>query len=141
MKIALICGWILWALLLITWPLNLLFVYANELIDPAVSQSSIPIVALTGLTSIALTFGLRWFLLRFLLQPDRISPDTGWGASLFFFGGFIIWTITKSVELYGFALFFQYSEPTLYLAFWIPSLIVMLLHMPQLLKPKLPLHP
>ncbi|NNE93898.1 MAG: hypothetical protein HKN23_19790, partial [Verrucomicrobiales bacterium] len=39
------------------------------------------------------------------------------------------------VETYGLVLFFSSESMTLYLAFWIPSLLVMLIHMPFLLDP------
>ncbi|MEM7146254.1 MAG: hypothetical protein AAF591_14040 [Verrucomicrobiota bacterium] len=141
MKIAFILSWVLWSLLLLAWPADLLV--ATQLAntpkpDPAIASPDPAIVALISIITLALTFAARWFLLRFLIHPNRIAPDSAWGAILFFIAAFLIWSMTKSVETYGLILFFSSHNIPLYLAFWLPSLIIFLFHMPHLLKPKSP---
>jgi hypothetical protein len=146
MKIPFILAWILWAVLLLSWPTNLLIAFLSDTPNPAGSGQAPPlaptfigILAFIGFATLALTFLARWFFLRFLINPNRIPPDSAWGGILFFIAAFIIWSMTKSVDTYGLVLFFQSQQLPLYLAFSIPSLLVFLLHMPHLLKPKHPL--
>lgn len=137
MKVCLIIAWVIWTFLFVAWPTDLLVAFLRESGEPSEPEAAfVGALGFVGFVTLSLTFALKWFLLRFLIHPSRISPGSAWGAVVFIVGCLIIWGLTKSVEIFGLILFFGSESMTHYLAFWVPSLIVMLIHMPFLLDPR-----
>ncbi|NNE90475.1 MAG: hypothetical protein HKN23_02410, partial [Verrucomicrobiales bacterium] len=133
MKVTIVILWIVWALLFLAWPADLLIVYLQEPGEPVPPDRNLTgILGLIGFLSLAFTFVLKWLLLRFVIHPKRVAIPSPGAIAIFIITSFTIWGLTKSVETYGLVLFFSSESMTLYLAFWIPSLLVMLIHMPFL---------
>lgn len=96
----------------------------------------VAILGFIGFISLCLTFFLKWFLFRFLINPKRVQISSPWAIVILIIGSIAIWALTKSVEIYGLVFFFGSESIVLYLGFWIPSILVMLIHVPFLLDPR-----
>ena len=138
MKTAMIILWVLWGILLLAWPSNLLIALLQR--EPGEAPEPdlelISTLGYVGFFSLSLTFVLRWFLLRFLINQRRIPLTSPWSTAILVIGSLMIWALTKSVEIYGLIIFLSSKSLPHYLGFWIPSILIMLIHMPFLLDPR-----
>lgn len=137
MKIAIIIMWVIWAFLFLAWPSDMLVAFLHETTEATEPDANLlTILGFVGFLSLSFTFALKWFLLRFLVNPRRIPVSSPWGGVIFIVGSLMIWVLTKSTEIYGLLIFFGSESFPHYLAFWIPSFLVMIIHMPFLLDPR-----
>ncbi|MEM1443151.1 MAG: hypothetical protein AAGF67_12465, partial [Verrucomicrobiota bacterium] len=89
-----------------------------------------------GFLSLSFTFFLKWLLFRFLIHPKRIALSSPWAVVVFVLGSLVIWSMTKSVEMFGLILALRGDPLSYYVVFWVLSLVVMIIHMPFLLDPR-----
>ena len=137
MKAAIIVMWVIWAFLFLAWPTDMLVAFMSEQGEVTeIDKNLVGILGFVGFLVLCFTFALRWFLLRFLVNPKRIQISSPWAVVIFIIGSLMIWALTKSVEIYGLLMFLSTGSYPIYLAFWIPSILIMLLHMPFLLDPR-----
>jgi len=142
MKVAIIISWILWTFLFLAWPVDFIVVYLSDSKPPEIQDAQNPgkemvgLLAFVGFCSLAFSFAVRWFFLRYVISSERLSPDSTVAAVLFVITSMGIWSLTKSVEIYGLILFLMDGSYPVYFGFWIPSIIIMIIHMPCLLDPR-----
>ena len=137
MKAAIVIAWVTWAFLFLSWPLDLLIVLLQEAGDsPPPDPALATVLGVMGAFLLTLSFALRWFLFRFLIHPKRIPIGSAWTIVAFLGGSLVIWALVKSVEIYGLVLAFISESMALYLAFWTPTLLVMVVHLPFFLDPR-----
>jgi|GEM_PF-938368 len=137
MKIAIIVLWVIWALLFLAWPSDMLVVFLREPGELSKPDSNfVRILGFVGFFGLCFTFFLKWFLLRFIVSPKRVRVSSPWAIVILVAASLMIWGLTKSVEIYGLIIFFGSESFPHYLAFWIPSILVMLIHAPYFLDPR-----
>ncbi|MEM9015620.1 MAG: hypothetical protein AAGC68_01305 [Verrucomicrobiota bacterium] len=137
MQVTIIILWVIWGLLLLAWPSDMLMVFFRGEGEPQEpDRNFVMILSFVGIASLCVTFLLKWFLFRFLIHPKRVGIQSPWAVVIFLLGSLTIWGLTKSVETYGLVIFFGSETLIHYLFFWFPSLLIMLIHMPFLLDPR-----
>lgn len=74
MKVTTVVLWILWALLFLAWPADMLVATMRCPIESfEVDTHFASILGYVGFISLALTFFFKWLLLRFVDSPKRVS--------------------------------------------------------------------
>jgi len=140
--VMLVIVWIIWIFLFLGWPTDLLVTMMKDSsFDMKLSgnEDSLSIMlAYVGFILLALSFAIRWFVFGFLIQEKRIKPGTVMACVVGIIGTLIVFAMTKSVEIYGLTLFLRGDPGSLLeqLIFWVPSLIVFIIHLLGWMIPK-----
>lgn len=144
-KVLLALTWVVWGFLLIGYFADLMvlvFGYKDASVMPALEQmessdlTMIGVLAFTATVTFGLVFLVRWVFFRLIIHPNRAVPGN-WPAALFgILGMLIVYAMIKSVETYGMTLFFMSKVWVFYAAFAIPSLVLMIAHIPVLMLDK-----
>ncbi len=91
MKATTVVLWILWALLFLAWPADMLVALMRDPIESSeVDTHFASILGYVGFISLALTFFIKWLLLRFVVSPKRASYSSPWAIVIYIIGSLMI---------------------------------------------------
>ncbi|WP_075086994.1 hypothetical protein [Verrucomicrobium spinosum] len=131
----LILAWLAWALLLLSYGIDLLIASFGH----SPNQSSLPqpmnndftavLVACSVFQILVIAF-VRWLGLHFLITPRRLIPGTWSAAIVALLVTGLILVLIKSIEVYGLILWFGSMSWPHYLPFYGVSLLLLLAHLP-----------
>ncbi|MAS94392.1 MAG: hypothetical protein CMO55_14430 [Verrucomicrobiales bacterium] len=122
-------------MLLSAWFLDLVIALFGEAEPQTIDPHFVKVMAIVSIAFLILALGLQAFLFQYLLHPSRVQADSVKAIVITVIGSLAIWGLTKAAEINGLVLFFQTANLKLYLCFWTPSLFVMLIQNPYVLKP------
>ena len=91
MKVTTVVLWILWALLFLAWPADMLVAMMRYPIESfEVDTHFASILGYVGFISLALTFFFKWLLLRFVDSLKRVSYSKPWAIVIYIIGSLMI---------------------------------------------------
>jgi hypothetical protein len=131
-----ISAWLLWAFFMSSYAVDLLIAWFGAQnaasgpppIPPDPSFTFVLAVVSAGHCFVILL--VRWLFLHFVIHPARAGSGTWVSAFMAFFGLGTIYTLAKSIEIYGFMLWFGSASWPHYFGFAVPSVLLMLIHTP-----------
>ncbi|WP_038170487.1 hypothetical protein [Verrucomicrobium sp. BvORR106] len=131
----LILAWLAWALLLLSYGMDILIASfghsPNQPSQPRPINNDFTAVLVACSVFQVLVVGfVRWFGLHYLIVPRRLIPGTWSAAIVALLTTGLILLLVKSIEVYGLILWFGSMSWPHYLPFYGVSLLLLLAHMP-----------